>query len=265
MKARRIGRLGSYVLLAALLAPQMAWADAAHQEAVSVGASDPRIEQAALRLNEEGAELYAAGEVRLALAKFASAYALQAEPNVLFNMATCYELLGSPERAIASYNAFLEDPHADPQGRPRAEGAVRRLQAEHAPEQPAPASPQPTSHWINSPLAPWVALGVGTIFLGAGAALYLDGSEDHSRVERSPTPDPGKPAAGLTESEAQRLVHSGSAKQVVGGVTMGLGGVLLVGFAALIVKSNWTAAGDSPRASATFDRNAASLTWQGTF
>jgi len=265
MKARRIERLGSYVLLAALLAPQMAWADAAHQAAASVGASDPRVEQAALRLNEEGAELYASGEVQLALAKFTSAYALRAEPNVLFNMATCYELLGSPERAIASYNAFLEDPHADPQGRPRAEAAVHRLQAQHAPEEPAPASPQTTRHWSDSPLVPWAALGVGTILLGSGAALYLDGSEDHARVERSPTPDPDKPPAGLTESEAQRLVHSGSAKQVVGGVTMALGGVLLLGFAALIVKSNWTAADDSPRASATFDRNAASLSWQGTF
>src|SRR5688572_19127953 len=78
----------------------------------------------AVQLNEAGAELYSAGNYAGALAAFERAYSLIMEPNLLFNIAGCYERLGQPARAVEYYERFLRAPHADPEGQKRARDAL---------------------------------------------------------------------------------------------------------------------------------------------
>src|SRR5688500_15364231 len=59
------------------------------------------------QLNEEGAALYAARDYRRAIEKFIQAYAVDADPNLLFNIARCYEELGETDAAIEKYEVFV--------------------------------------------------------------------------------------------------------------------------------------------------------------
>ncbi|HTV22205.1 MAG TPA: tetratricopeptide repeat protein, partial [Polyangiaceae bacterium] len=72
------------------------------------------------QLNEEGAALYAARDYRRAIEKFIQAYAVDSDPNLLFNIARCYEELGEIDAAIEKYETFLKTPGADTRGRQRA-------------------------------------------------------------------------------------------------------------------------------------------------
>jgi tetratricopeptide (TPR) repeat protein len=77
--------------------------------------------------SEEGLAFYQRREYRRAAEKFLQAYALDADPNLLFNIARCYQTLGNTDAAIEKYEAFLASPGADDQGRRRAAEAVRAL------------------------------------------------------------------------------------------------------------------------------------------
>jgi tetratricopeptide (TPR) repeat protein len=95
-------------------------------EPAAVGA-DPAIAAAAAKFSEEGVVLYKARDYRHAAEKFLQAYPLNQDPNLLFNIARCYEALGDVEAAIEKYEAFVATPDADPQGKRRAGEAVRAL------------------------------------------------------------------------------------------------------------------------------------------
>src|SRR5688572_30400720 len=68
------------------------------------------------QLNEEGAAFYAARDYRRAIEKFIQAYAIDTDPNLLFNIARCYEELGEVDAAIEKYETFLKTPGADTRG-----------------------------------------------------------------------------------------------------------------------------------------------------
>ena len=95
------------------------------------------------KLNDEGIALYKARDYRHAVEKFLQAYSLDGDPNLLFNIARCYEGLGDRASAIEKYEAFMAKPDADPQGNRRAAEAIRALrkQASAANETGAAASP----------------------------------------------------------------------------------------------------------------------------
>src|SRR5262245_35190742 len=79
------------------------------------------------QLNEEGAALYAVRDYRRAIEKFIQAYAVDADPNLLFNIARCYEELGEIDAAIEKYETFLKTPGADTRGRQRARESLTAL------------------------------------------------------------------------------------------------------------------------------------------
>jgi hypothetical protein len=177
----------------------------------------------ALQLNDTGSELYAAGNYAAALQTFERAYALVAEPNLLFNIAGCHERLGERSQAIEYYRWFLSSPGVNTEGRRRAIAALGRLT-----DQPPPAAPpqQPEAS-SDSPVWPLATLGAGILFAGLGAGLYLDGAHDHKEVTSSPGFGDGTASSSLTEVRAHELVDSGDTKKVIGAIGLGLGGALI--------------------------------------
>lgn len=181
----------------------------------------------AVQLNEAGAELYAAGNYAGALAAFERAYSLIMEPNLLFNIAGCYERLGQPARAVEYYQRFLLAPEADPAGRERAIASIASIASVDAaaPEAPAPARIE-ASAW-DHPAWPILTLGTGILLAGLGTGLYLDGARDHDEVTGAPNYGDAPRPSSMTEVEAQRLIDSGDTKKLIGGIGLGIGGTLI--------------------------------------
>jgi tetratricopeptide (TPR) repeat protein len=105
---------------------------AAPAGATEEGVSSSATAQGEARTNqqelvEEGLALYRAHDHRSAAERFLQAYAITKDPNLLFNVARCYEALGDKTAAIEKYEAFLADPTIDATGKERAERAVRVL------------------------------------------------------------------------------------------------------------------------------------------
>jgi hypothetical protein len=143
--------------------------------AVPAAAQEPGSEAAARaaqvqRLSEEGAALFRARDYRRANEKLQQAYSLDPDPNLLFNIAKCYEALGDNAAAIEKYEHFLREPGADPGGKMRAQESLRTLRGAgtqaHRGDQP---SAEGTEQRYVAPTL--IALGVGVVGLAAGTAF----------------------------------------------------------------------------------------------
>ena len=110
-------------------------------------------------VSDDGFALYRAREYRRAAEKFLQAYALDADPNLLFNIARCYEALGDTRLAIEKYEAFLANAGADEQGRRRAANAVRALRQEQSTASPT----------AGQAVAPSTSAGDADLALSQGA------------------------------------------------------------------------------------------------
>ena len=178
----------------------------------------------AFQLNETGSELYAAGNYPAALHAFQRAYALIAEPNLLFNIAGCHERLGQRTQAIEYYRWFLDSPNGNPDGRRRAIDALSRL------DSPPPAALATAAAPVEQPSAFWplATLGAGILLAGFGAGLYVDGAHDHNEVTSAPGYGDASGSSNLTEVRAQQLIDSGDTKKLIGGIGMGVGTALIV-------------------------------------
>lgn len=202
------------------------------------------------QLNEEGAALYGARDYRRAIEKFIQAYAIDGDPNLLFNIARCYEELGEVDAAIEKYEAFLKTPGADARGRQRARDSVALLRqskenatsAAPAQTSPAPAPETDRSHESagtdegegQSSLR-WWALGGSVAFAAVGTTFYLLGASDHGEVTDAAgygNPDAVSP---MTRREADDLVSSGDTKKLIGGIGFGVAGALAVTYVALLM------------------------------
>jgi hypothetical protein len=231
----------------------------------------------ALSLNEEGAALYAAREYRRALEKFLQAQAVGDDPNLLFNIASCYEKLGDSEAAVEKYRAFVAAPDADPEGRRRAMRAIELL-TEPAPSEPAPQAevtapsvapqPEPMSDVgvAPSPLVPWLTLGAGAALFTAGGLIYFWGMRDHAAVTDAAGYGDPSAIAVMTAVEARSLVDSGETKKWLGGSSMALGGALMGSYLVLALIESSKASAAAPRGlSVSVLPTGGSLTWAGAF
>ncbi|HEU4538318.1 MAG TPA: tetratricopeptide repeat protein, partial [Polyangiaceae bacterium] len=108
--------------------------------------AEPTSSERALRLSDEGAELYKAHDYRKAIEKYASAYELDPDPNLLYNQGKCYEALGDYPGAKEKYSEFLSKPNGDVNARKKASDFVAKFNAggyEQRPAaRPAGASPE---------------------------------------------------------------------------------------------------------------------------
>jgi len=148
----------------------------------------PPVPASAVTLSEEGITLYQAGRYRPALEKFLQAYAIEPDPNLLFNIARCDQALGDTKAALENYRSFVADPAADPFARPRANAAIEALSLPQAPAAPSQAEDSSAPAPDRRQLVPlWVATGLLTSATILTGLLALD-SADSLRRERATFP-----------------------------------------------------------------------------
>jgi tetratricopeptide (TPR) repeat protein len=239
---------------ALLLALVLTVPTAALADPVAQDDSAARIAQ----LNEAGAKAYAERNYRAAIERFVEAYAIDHDPNLLFNIARSYEKLGDLAAAVEKYEAFIKAPGADTDGRIKAKTSLRELrelQAQTSPEddgERAPtasdSAPPPAAETASPRLWPWVVLGAGAVATGVGATFYALGMADHDKVTSAPGYDDRSAVHPLTRAQAQAYVDSGNTKKLVGGIGLGLGGALVATSVVLFVSGSATASTQSERA-----------------
>jgi hypothetical protein len=242
MSKRLVSQRTLWALVATLGMAQPSVARATEPPAAAADASSStRIAE----LNEQGARAYGERNYRNAIEKFVEAYAIDHDPNLLFNLGRCYEKLGELDAAVEKYELFLATPGADTEGRIKAKislGELSRLrergEAQAAPARPrAVASPDfsastsPSSHALLT----WTAFGTGLVVAGVGATCYALGVRDHRQVTSSPSYGDTTLVHPMTRAEAQRYVDSGDTKKLVGGIGLGLGGALIAASVVLFV------------------------------
>ncbi len=93
----------------------------------------PEDEARVIELLDEGETAYADGDYRQALRIYHRLYAFFPHPDVNYRVATCYEHLGEPERAIQHFIHFLEG-YPDAEERPEVEARIERLREEIGPD-----------------------------------------------------------------------------------------------------------------------------------
>ncbi len=235
------------------------------------------------QLNEEGAALYAARDYRRAIEKFIQAYAVDPDPNLLFNIARCYEELGETEAAIEKYEVFIKTPGADARGRQRARESLDALRtARDAARAPSPAPSNPTAPNAEgqaivaedsdppSQVWSWFTLGGSVAFAAAGTAFYVLGASDHSKVtDAAGYADPDGVSA-MTRKEADDLVSSGDTKKTIGVAGFGVAGALAVTYVVLLATSGSEEEGPNAPAPAVGltlwpSPSGAAFTMQGSF
>jgi tetratricopeptide (TPR) repeat protein len=250
-RARRRGLAGSasvaLVALGLAFVRELSAQEPEPPPAPSPSADAPVQEPGAQRvmdLNDRGSRLYAAGDYRRAVELFLQAYAVSQDPNLLFNIASCYEGLGDRDAALEKYRAFLDAPDAEPEGRPRAEGAIERLMQSPSPivAVPMPAAEPPlaeatsasppedqSSSKAGSGWVPWVGLGAGAAFGALGTTLYLLGAADHAEVTDAQGYDDPNAVISITHSRADDLIESGDTKKALGVASVSVGAALITG------------------------------------
>jgi hypothetical protein len=212
------------------------------------------------QLNEEGAALYSARDYRHAIEKFIQAYAMDSDPNLLFNIARCYEELGDLDAAIEKYETFLKTPGADTRGRQRARESLAALrqsreQSRAAPAQAstqspaATASPSPsagTEDKHESSVLPWVVLGGGVASAVLGTTFYMLGVSDHHKVTSAPGYGDPTQVSSMSRKQAQDLIDSGDTKKLVGGIGLGVAGALAATYIVILATSDHPAHSEQP-------------------
>lgn len=187
-------------------------------------------------LSAEGLASYRAGEYRRSGEKFLQAYALDPDPNLIFNVARCYDALGDTAAAIEKYEAFLKAPGADLYGRRHAQANLHRLRQPSTAPQPANdgrsnasalAEPHPGGTRIGVAWAATAFLTVGTVVAGV---LALE-SASKLGTARETFPSDG-PAIASRASRTTALALSADA--------LGIGSVLMGGLSLY-----WTLSGPS--------------------
>src|SRR5688572_13619877 len=214
---------------------------AANEARPPAPAPAPANQTSVAQLNEEGAALYAARDYRRAIEKFIQAYAIDTDPNLLFNIARCYEELGEVDAAIEKYESFLKTPGADARGRQRARESLSALRASKenaaASSRPAPSADEPAASSEprpDQPVAkaeedsslPWWVLVGSIAFAAAGTTFYLLGASDHGKVTDAEGFGDPDAVSSMTRREADELVSSGDTKKLVGGIGFGVAGAL---------------------------------------
>jgi Flp pilus assembly protein TadD len=190
------------------------------------------VDEQAQRLADEAVEAYRTGTYDKAVKLFKQAYALRADPAILYNLAKCFDKMGRPEGALEYYRRYLVAENTDPKLRQKAEEKVATLSAAAsraaAPAALQPQAPQPPP---ERPGRLFFYSGVGLAAAGVvglviGVSLYGAAAKDFGTFTGS-TDEIDKRAA---RDRVQSLGKGSIAGYVVGTALLG-GGAALVGLA----------------------------------
>ncbi len=239
-------------------------------------------------LNEEGAALYDQRDYRRAVERFLRAYAADPDPNLLFNIARCYEkkwattrrqsrstknsyrCLGPTRRArVARISPLLSSSNYPRLSRPPQQASPAEIDSSAS--QPAAAAMSFTrnpsleeSTQTSGSVWPWVSLAAGMGAAGVGATFMVLGQQDHDKlIEASGYDDRTQPYA-FTEAAANDLANAGDRKKLVGTIALSAGGALLLTSALLFLLSGDTDA-DPPQVGLTVTSSTTNLSITGVF
>ena len=193
---------------------------------------------------------YQNANYRAALAQFERAYAVYKEPNILFNMARCYDKLGEFVKAEDYYNRFISEPYIGEGERKTAreyldamqerknsgpanypEDQVKEPPVEQA-ESKSPNRENETSSSVSneaqdeekSRIPEWVLFSFGAAGVVAGSVFYGLAYNAHSEFES---------ATKVTDKEDKR--EQGEQWALAGDIAMGSGAAFLVTSALLLI------------------------------
>ena len=236
----------------------------------------------------DAVSLFQNGAYEKALEKFQTAYDLIEEPNILFNMARCYQELDDKENAIEYFNRFLFHPDTPEDAKPAARQRLKELQPDTAPAPAAVDTPsdddtatdntEPAEDTSNSETNPlegqtatepnsseeakisrvpeWTLIGTGAAITIAGAAFGGVALAKHSAFEDSHDAD-----------EKKDLESSGKAMGLASDISLGVGIVTMATGIILFVARGRHTSEESPTTAfiPAASNNSVELSWQVRF
>lgn len=190
----------------------------------------PKQKQEAQKHIDAATEAHGQGKYDVALAELQAAYALDAQPDLLYAIGQVHVKLGQCEEAIASYEKFLAaNPPEEPTAAANEAIASCRKQLAEAQQSPPPdPEPQPQPPPAAPPPAPEgrpfytdvigsALVGAGVVSLAVGGVMYASARGTLDDAE-----------AAMTYSDHERLVDDAHSKRNIA-VALGAVGIAAVG------------------------------------
>jgi hypothetical protein len=192
---------------------------------------DPNVRAQVVKLSEEGAILFQARDYRRANEKLQQAYALDPDPNLLYNIAKCYEALGDSAAAIEKYEAFLHEPGGDPGGKQRARDAIRVLKGASSASSTPPGAkkdaPAASGHQ-RYVLPAVIAVGLGVVGVGVGSVFGVMALGKRSDLDATCTSRVCPPTSKDAISSLKTTSTISTIGFIAGGVGLALGATLFI-------------------------------------
>ncbi|MEZ4452682.1 MAG: hypothetical protein R3B09_24695 [Nannocystaceae bacterium] len=228
------------------------------------------IDPAAKEHLDRALALYGSGEYEAAIKEFKIGYSIDPRREFLFAWAQSERLAGDCVTATELYKRFLDEGPSDAQiaaaehnlelCEKQIAEALEHPEPEPEPEpEPAPEpEPEPEPAPEPAPEArPWYRDGLGDGLVGGGVALALVGGGLLTAAAVKERRLADLPTYGDFAAQADDVHQSARALRRVGGVSLGIGGALIVGGA---IRWALVARGGGTRARAAVDRRALTLT-----
>lgn len=208
-------------------------------------------EQLLKELNAKGRSSYKNEDYKGAIAAFKKAYDIEAVPNLLYNIAKCYEKLKDWDNAIKYYNEFIVSPDIKPETRKKTLARIDELRKIKALEEENKKNPKPIKK--PEPTGPdhtvsYVLMGTGGVLVATGLVFGLLANGQQSTFDEATDVQTKRDA----QSSGKTYGYVADAGYGLGLVTAGIGLVLYL-----------TAGDESPNPAGKSDTDkAASNTWQ---
>lgn len=236
------GMVGTLCAVLLATAPSLA---VAQRSAAPAEAAGPDSTAGAEALSEQAVEAFAAKRYDESIGLFEQAYALDANPNYLFNIGRVYEEKGDLEQAVAHYQKFVSQPGVDLESREAAterlkvlRAALQQLQEEKEEEPPpeetdlkpltGPTDSQddegPSDRKRGQRIAGYALLGVGGAGLIVGGVL---GGLAQSNADDADSAEFVDDALRMRD-DARRQARAADAMFITGGVLAAAGLVLVL-------------------------------------
>lgn len=198
-------------------------------------ANSTEVAQKVETLSSQGAQKYRAQDYRGAIEAFEQAYELEPVPNLLYNIAKCYEKLENWERAISFYERFVVAPDVESDARQHALTQVQSLrqktQSKSEPyqnkqEESDKATAQ--SQYMPAPreagpdrTLSYVLFGTGAGLAATGAVFGLLASQDETQFKQAADTDTELRRSARDAGKTKALVADGLF--IAGGITAIIG------------------------------------------
>lgn len=138
-------------------------------------------------LSAQGFTRFRNGDYRGAIVLFEEAYNIEPVPNLLYNIARCYEELGELETAVDYFQRYTRLPGVEDSDRQAAEDRISNLERKLADRQNETAQEIVDSSTLEvdespSQLPAFAAMGGGIVLIGAGVAMGLAASSSAGQI-----------------------------------------------------------------------------------